>query len=432
MNRHNLNLAIVSAVLLCIFGGQYFAVNARHAATADKRTIAAPAQRKIFLPLVVKNYSAPKSPLYGFGVALARRPFTDYGPYDIASMRFGWYVDYNVNANAPTPYGMEYVPTIRVKQLKWAADGITKVTCRVGDYYVSPAEYTVSPSISEIQSMASNHHGMTWLIGNEIERRDFGSGYCSRQDEIMPELYAHAYHDIYIAIKAVDPSAKMAIGSMVEFTPLREEYLDRVWAEYSSFYHTTMPVDVWNIHLYTLQEVKGSWGADIPAGSSATSGMIYTFADNKDFSIVWSQIVSLRTWMKNHGQKDKPLITTEYGVNLPAWFNCPTFPDTTGCPFTQEEVRDSMMYPSFDAFLNQTDASLGNSLDGNRLMQRWIWWSADYDDGKCVNGLFEESFGGSLFYSGLGPSYPPTNCAFPAHGMSLLGTYWKQYVQSLP
>jgi hypothetical protein len=348
-------------------------------------------------------------------------------------------VDFFVNANAPTPYGMEYVQTIRVKQLKLAADGINKVSCRVGDYYVSPPEYSVSPSVSQIQSIATNHPGMTWLIGNEIERRDWGSdSSCSNQDEIMPELYARAYHEIYTAIKAVDQTAKVAIGSMVEFTPLREEYLDRVWAEYSSVYHTTMPVDVWNIHLYVLQENSCSafpsncWGAGIPAGSNATSGEQYTYLDNKDFTKVWAQILSLRTWMKDHGQKDKPLITTEYGVNFPDWVECPTFPDTTGCPFSQEVVRDSMLYPSFNAFLNQTDASLGDSLDGNHLMQRWNWWSADYDDGKCVSGLFEVSYGGSLFYSGLGPSKPPKDCSFPAQGITPLGTYWKQYVQNLP
>ena len=384
-----------------------------------------------------KDVVTPRNPLYGFGVALARRPFTDYSSYDITSMRFGWYVDYNANANPPTPYGMEYAPTVRVKQLK-VAEGGGITDCRIGDNYVTPYEYIVSPSISSIQSMATQRPGMTWVIGNEIERIDFGSGYCSRQDEILPELYAHAYHDIYTAIKAVDQTAKVAIGSMIEFTPLREQYLDRVWAEYSSFYQTTMPVDVWNIHLYMLQENSCSafptncWGAGIPAGLSATSGEQYTFLDNKDFTKTWAQILTLRMWMKNHGQKDKPLITTEYGVNFPAWFNCPNYPDTTGCPFSQEEVRDSMMYPSFDAFLNQTSVELGDSFDGNRLLQRWIWWSADYDDGKCVNGLFEEYFGGALFYSGLGPSNPSTSCIFPAQGLTSLGIYWRQYVQNLP
>ena len=250
-----------------------------------------------------------KLPLYKFGVPFTRRPPTDYIPYDFTSMRFGWYVDYHVTANAPIPYGMEYVPTVRVKQLKLAEDGITKVTCRYGPYYVNPPEYKITPTISQIQAMATSHPGMTWLIGNEIERIDWTSGStCDGQDEILPELYAQAYHEVYNAIKAVDPTAKVANGSLVEFTPLRQEYLNRVWAEYLRLYNTTMPVDVWNMHFFVLQEIKGSWGAEIPAGLTATSGEQFAFPDdNWDFNIIWSQLVSLRTWMKDHGQKDKPL-----------------------------------------------------------------------------------------------------------------------------
>jgi hypothetical protein len=373
-----------------------------------------------------------KPPLYRFGVPFTRRPPTDYIPFDFTSMRFGWYVDYHVTANAPIPYGMEYVPTIRVKQLKLAADGVTKVICRYGPYYVSPPEYIVSPSISQIQSMASSHPGLTWLVGNEIERIDWTSGStCDGQDEILPELYARAYHDIYTAIKSVDPTAKVANGSLVEFTPLRQEYLNRVWAEYQRLYNTNMPVDVWNMHFFNLQEIKGSWGAEIPAGLTETSGLQITFPDgNWDFTIMWSQIVALRTWMTDHDQKEKPLFITEYGTLYPySYFSCYDSSDQTACP---RQARDQMMYPSFDAFLNQADANIGDSLDGNHLVQRWIWWSADYDDGTCENGTFYETFGGALYNSGLGPSSPPVNCTFPSQGITMLGTYWKQYVQNLP
>lgn len=370
------------------------------------------------------------------------KPFTDYSPYDIAALRIGWYVDYTVTANSSAPSGVDYYPTVRVKQLKYAADG-TKVTCRKGDYYVSPPEYIVLPSISEIQAIASSRPGMTWLIGNEIERRDWDNGVCGGQDEILPELYALAYHNIYTALKAADPTAKVANGSLVEFTPLRENYLDRVWAEYTrlavlnGWPEATMPVDVWNMHFFALRERSCSvypsdcWGAAIPAGLPDELGEQYSFPDsNWDFTNLWTQIVRMRTWMKDHGQKDKPLITSEYGVNYPySYYSCFDSSDETACP---RELRDRMMYPSFNAFLNQTDAAIGNSLDGNRLVQRWAWWSLDYDDGVCEDGVFYETFGGALFNSGWGPSDPPTDCSFPARGMSLLGTYWKQYVQNLP
>ena len=373
------------------------------------------------------------TPLWRFGVALVRKALTAYDSYGIASMRFGWYVDFKVNANAPTPYGMEYVPTVRVKQLKLAQDG-TETECCVSCGYVEPYEFTVSPSLSQIQTTAAQHPGMTWLIGNEMDNRDTASssGACSRQDEMVPELYAQAYHDLYYVIIGADPTAQVAIGGMVEFTDLRRQYLDRVWAEYSRLYGQTMPVDIWNTHLYVLPEATGSFGAGIPAGFSEASGAQYSISDDKNFTKAWAQIVSLRTWMKDHGLQNKPLVISEYGVLFPAWVDCPAYPDTTGCPFTPEQVRDSFMYPSFEAFLNRTDANIGYPADGYRMVQRWNWFSVDYDDGNCDNGEFLESFAGSLFHSGLRPSSPPKNCSFPAQGITSLGTYWKQYVQNLP
>jgi hypothetical protein len=385
---------------------------------------------QIFLPLVAKNYVVP-APLWRFGVARARRWFTDYDSYGMASMRFGWYVDFNATADPPTPYGMEYVQTVRIKQWKRAADG-SATECCVGCSYWTPANYTVSPSVSQIQSIASSHPGMTWLIGNEMERIDWGTGYCARQDEMLPELYALVYHDLYYAIKNADPTAQVAIGGVVEATPLRLQYLSRVWDAYSSTYGSSMPVDVWNIHVYVLREEKGGWGADIPAGLAETTGMLYGFSDHKDFAKAWAQVVAMRQWMKERGQQNKPLINTEYGVLLPDWFQCTTYPNTSGCPFGPEQIRDSYMYPCFNYFLNQTDASIGYPADGNRLMQRWNWYSVDYDDGVCDGGVFYKQYNAPLFDSGLGPSYPPTNCTWPAQGISALGTYWKQYVQSLP
>ena len=454
--RHIAIVTGVSALLLTLLAWQYFPAHANYSVTTEDpspntsqqavstnqnflhtvfKNYAAPTPTplQIFLPLVFKNYTAP-APLWRFGVAKLRRGLTDYDSYGMASMRFGWYVDFNVNASFATPYGMEYVPTVRVKQLKLAADGST-TDCRVGPYYATPYAYTVSPSVSQIQSIASSHPGMTWLIGNEMDAVDkaTSSGSCSRQDEMLPELYAQAYYELYTAIKSVDPTAQVAIGGMVEFTDLRRQYLERIWAEYSDLYGQTMPVDIWNIHLYVLQEVKGSWGADIPAGFSDTQGALYDILDHKDFAKAWAQILSFRTWMKDHGQRNKPLIITEYGVLFPAWVECPAYPDTSGCPFTPEQVRDSIMYPSFNAFLNQTDANIGYPADGYRLVQRWNWFSVDYDNGYCdTDGEYIEYAGGSLFNSGLGPSSPPDTCSFPAQGISSLGTYWMQYVQSLP
>lgn len=430
--KHIIILTGISMLLLALFAWQYSPADAYYN-TEEGGSPVFISSGQVFLPLVLKNYVAP-APLWRFGAARVRNELTGYDPYGIVSMRFGWHVDFSVNTNVPTPYGIEYVPTVRLKQLKLAGDG-SETTCCVDCAYVAPYKYIVSPSISQIQSTAASHPGMTWLIGNEMDATDKATsdGGCSRQDEMLPELYAQAYHDLYDAIKSADPTAQVAIGGMVEFTDLRSQYLDRIWAEYSRLYGQPMPVDIWNIHLYVLQEVKGSWGADIPPGFSETQGALYTLLDHKDFTKAWAQILAFRTWMKDHGQQNKPLIITEYGVLFPAWVECPGYPDTSGCPFTPEQVRDSIMYPSFNAFMNQTDLNIGYPADGYRLVQRWNWFSVDYDLGICdTDGEYIEYAGGSLFNSGLGPSNPPNNCSFPAQGITALGEYWKQYVQSLP
>lgn len=387
---------------------------------------------QIFMPVVMRDY-VHSSPLWRFGSVAVRRSFLDYSAASIAPLRVGWYLDFGTGGlDTPSPYGMEYLPMINVKQLKKNTDGTT-TTCSVGntDYLNT---YTVSPDPSQIPSLVASHPGLTWIIGNEMERRDWGdgSGACYNQDEILPQFYAQAYHDLYYLIKGADPTAQVAIGGMVEFTDLRRQYLDSVWAAYSAaFGGQSMPVDVWNTHLYVLQEKVDSWGADIPAGLSATQGANYGLADNANFSLAWQQIQNLRSWMKSHGQQNKPLIITEYSVLFSEWVA-----EQSGLPqgtFSPTQVRDSFMYPSFNAFLNQPDPNLGMPADGNRLVQRWNWWSLDDDSGACgTDGKYYQNNNSNLLYSGLGPSWPPVNCSFPAQGRSPYYNYWTQYVQPLP
>lgn len=378
-------------------------------------------QPMAYLPLLNKDYTLP-APLWRFGAAIARRSLEEYSPEEMVGLRLGWYVNWTVSPNAPRPYGMEYVPIVRVKQWKLRRDGSpdapsTWTTCCVGCPYVEVSghyTYTVSPNATVIRAAAQASPGMLWVIGNEIERIDWGEGYCSRQDEILPELYAEAYHDIRQIILGADPTAQIAIGGVVEATPLRLEYLDRIWHAYQQKYATAMPVDVWNVHAFVLREKRGEWGAEIPAGLSATEGMLYDVKDNKDFSLAWAQIRAMRAWMKDKDQQDKPLIITEYGVNMPPHFD----------GFSPEDVRDSFMYPSFDHFLNGTDTELGYPADGYRLVQRWNWYSLDDDSGYFdENGEYRQYYNGNLFYSGYGGN---------PIGIAPLGRYWQSYVQDLP
>lgn len=416
-------LASMIAALVCIlalFSNQKSADVMLGSDISARSVFAAPVTiHKLYLPLVLKN-AVSTSALWRFGVAKVQRPFSDYQPQDISDMRIGWTIDFSLYYHPSQTYGIEYVPVVRVKQTK-LVNGVPSGAWCWNCAYVSPPTYTLQIDLGALQSNAAAHRGLTWIIGNEIERRDWdnGNGTSGGQDEITPEVYVRAYHDAYAAIKAGDPSAKVAIGGMIESTPLRLKYLDQVWSAYTNTFHITMPVDVWNVHGFVLQEVRGQFGADIPAGLTETVGMQYSIIDNKNFSLARTNIIALRTWMQQHGQQNKPLIISEYSVNYPDSICDPTgyycFPGT----FSPTQVRDSMMYPSFTYFLTTgISSTIGFPQDGYRLVQRWNWYS--FDDDSTSGGI--QNYNGNLFYSGL--------YANP-QGVAPLGSYWKTYVQPL-
>jgi hypothetical protein len=85
--------------------------------------------------------------------------------------------------------------------------------------------------------------------------------------------------------------------------------------------------------------------------------------------------------MFSRGQRNKPLINTEYGILM-----------TEDIGFDYPRVRDFMLN-SFDAFLNDlTDPALGNPADDNRLLQEWFWFALAVNDfeGRIVQtGLYD-------------------------------------------
>ncbi|MDF1514809.1 MAG: hypothetical protein P1S60_13450, partial [Anaerolineae bacterium] len=274
----------------------------------------------------------------------------------------------------------------------------------------------------------SQHPGQLWLVGNEIERRDWktSTGHTGAQQEILPEVYARAYHEIYYAIKSVDPTAKVSNGSIILPSPLRLEYMSRIWDEYKRLYHEPWPVDVWQIHLYLIREKRYETGAGIPAGIEAASGLFADLVDpeltllNKDFSHVPGLIRAFRVWMKEHGQQDKPLIITEMAVLMPDWI----MPGE----FTASAIRNEFLYPTLDYIFNIKDPDLGMPNDDNRLVQTMFWWSFDKDYGYYDNNTFRQAYNGNLVWSGLGP---PDNAPNP-QGISELGQYWANYVANVP
>jgi hypothetical protein len=130
-----------------------------------------------------------------------------------------------------------------------------------------------------------------------------------------------------------------------------------------------MPVDIWSVHNSILREERGSWGVDIPPGLGADTGQLYEIEDNDRLDIFQGQLIDFRVWMRDRGYQDRPLYLTEFSILMPAEYG-----------FPPERVA-AFMTGAFDYLLSAADGSLGYPADGNRLVQRWAWYSvADLDE----------------------------------------------------
>ena len=314
----------------------------------------------LHLPLVSAQVAL--STRLGFGStagSLANYP-------EIESLRTGWYLNWNTQKVPVRPAGIEFAQMIRVHQDLECPVGTTPD--RIACPYTVPHSYTYHPNAATITGVAVANPGALWLLGNEMDRMDW---FGSNQDEMLPEVYAVAYHELYTLIKGADPLARIAIGGVVQPTPLRLEYLAKVWDTYQQTYGQPMPVDVWNIHAFILREKLNEWGASIPPGSTATVGEHNgPNFQHIDMTIFDKQIRAFRQWMKDRGQQEKPLIVTEYGV---LYHN-----SMMGLPNDDAQTPINFMIATFDYFLNEADCSLGYSADDCRLVQRWVWFSVDH------------------------------------------------------
>lgn len=266
-----------------------------------------------------------------FGFCAAARPAEEY---NLSRLYADWYVQYPGFRSDQGPGELEYVQIIRLN-----------------DKFNPPSQ-------EEIVRYARYHPGTLWLIGNEPD--------APAQDCVPPTEYALLYHELYHLLKTADPQAQVAIGGVVQGTPLRLRYLDQVLAEYQSLFGEKIPVDVWNVHGFILRERVDSWGCQVPCGLSATQGKLYDIDDHDDMEIFIEQIVRFRRWMKDNGERNKPLIVSEYGILLPLALG-----------YDQDRV-ERFMLATFDYFTTATSGSLGYPEDGNRLVQAWAWYSLDH------------------------------------------------------
>lgn len=314
-------------------------------------------------------------------------------PY-ISQLNVGWAVNFTVNFNRTWPAGVEYVPIIRMKQAKDPNTG-----SRLPTYEIITQPLNDNPG--GLGPLIAANPGRLWLVGNEVDRVFW-------QDDIMPDIYAVAYHDIYHFIKDRDPSALVAISGLVQVTPGRLQYLDIVWDSYLEKYGVPMPVDVWNMHVYILPEKRAdgtgssaaiALGTD-PAIAILESGNnpalcplenVYCYAEHDDPDIFLQQIRAMRQWMKNHGLQDKPLILSEFSLLYPYDGGTPCFlMDEFGGCFTPSRVIDYLQ-DTVDILETETDPALGYPQDNYRLVQQWLWFAMHDRTDDTPNALINLS-----------------------------------------
>ena len=347
---------LVLGLLLWLTG---LAISARSVAVAGADVTRSGGIWSIYLPVVMTDYLPATERLCRFGVGAP----SDLARYPVNRLRIGWYTNWGTTLHPSRPGGIEYLQMVRLTQ-------------------TGPDSYTSSPQGDGLLMIVAANPGALWVIGNEPDRRFW-------QDSLEPRVYARAYHDLYFQIKAADPTARIVAGSIVQPTPLRLQYLNMVLDSYSALYGAgkpiQMPVDVWNIHAFILNERSCTsfptdcWGADIPPGIDVAEGMLVGVDDNDNIAIFRQFIVDFRQWMADRGYQDRPLIITEYGVLMPQDFGFPP------------SRVNAYMNATFD-YLSSADGLTGFVADKGRLVQAWAWYSLT--DNVNFNGwLFDPQTG---------------------------------------
>ena len=279
-----------------------------------------------------------------------RMGFGKASSHDASILNGGWYLNWWASPNPPHPGGAEYARVIILdSNVPW---------CQAATEFsqVSP-NFTGTALIENVEL----HPGALWIIGNEPDSLYNGH-------PIQAELYAELYHYFYHTIKTTDPTAKISVAPIVQPSPLRMEYLDKVLNHYQVTFSETLKTDLWNIHFYNLNEGPcGSWGVAVPPDSSQSQGWSVPFSANAilDINDAEDNLRAFRQWMADNGFREVPLLISEYGVLPP--------PSYGGF---ENPVAAQFLTDSFNLFLTATDDQTGHPADGNRLIQMWNWFSS--------------------------------------------------------
>ena len=313
--------------------------------------------------LLADETPVPYSQRWRIGFGLDRNAI-GISNYDTSLLCAGWYHDWGIKANPPRPQGMEFVQTVRVGEQHFDLDNQSAYSWATLD-----------------QAIDANP-GSLWLIGNEPD----GNPLMPACDGRYPAEYAEIYSIFYDYIKGRDPTALVGNGGIIQGSPIRLNWLGQVWDAYLAQHPgaTEMPVDVWNMHNQIIWE-RRSGGADLPLGCTnpeqAWSWLDTSMIDDPRY--FRDAVENMRQFMKDHGQQDKPLIISEYGMM-----------QTEDHGFTVDRVNEYMTN-TFLYLFDATSTSLGMPGDGYRMVQRWNWFALNVPYGS--SGYGHGVWNGTLF-----------------------------------
>lgn len=288
--------------------------------------------------------------------------------YDLGRLNVGWYQNWTVQVHPPCPGGVEFVQTIRLR-----------------DDAATPQYDLWPPNWDTVAQAIAANPGALWLVGNEPD--------VETQDNCLPAEYAARYHECYAFIKGRDPSARLSAAAIVQATPLRLRWLDQVLASYQAQFGVPLPVDAWNIHVQIMPEVRDGWGCEIPPGLPDAQGTVYDLQQNASVEVFRDQVTAFRVWMRDRGYRQLPLVISEYGALMPSGHGYLGWGDEAA----GNQMVSDYLAGTFAFCLTAHDPALGYSADGDRLVQRWAWYSLN-DRLPWFNGnLFGGGFNGSLY-----------------------------------
>lgn len=295
--------------------------------------------------------------------------------YDIslAPFKIGGFVDWSTSPDRTLPGDVTYLRVITVRD---------------------PFDDTLAAQ--NAANLARIYPGSIWQIGNEPDTTYEGHGIY--QDNVTASQYGHRYYVIATAIRQADPTAKLGFGSVVQPTAVRYRYMEMALAKLAqdsgSNEAARALIDFVSIHGFILNEdedhnndgiIDNKWGTGVPKdyndpylycqttnsdGTCKTKIQPEAITPSQTYDInrFKTRVQTMRQWMLTNNLRNKPLWITEYGSLLPPITrdNLQTLPDS---------VTAQYMVNTFDFLRTATSSTTGLPTDGNKLVQRWFWFS---------------------------------------------------------